>query len=352
MKPAALDIFVCPTCKGTLDLQVIAQDGREVLEGTLTCRGCGAEYVVTRGVPRFVERSAYAGSFGFQWNWFRTVQLDSANGTNESERTLAATTGWTEADYRERLVLDAGVGAGRFAEVVAKQEGEVFGIDLSTAVDGAYLNIGRQERVHLAQADVFAMPFRDQTFDLAYSIGVLHHTPDPRAAFARVAAAVKHGGGLAVFVYARYGPNHYFEDAIREVTRRLPIRLALLLSAAAIPLYYVYRLPLLGKVLQLVCPISLHPNWRWRWLDTFDSATPRYQWKFLYPEIFRWFREHGFREIEIFDKPIRIRGMKMGEFDSLGRQDIRTTLGGLVNGISPAPADGARVLQDTQPTDR
>lgn len=313
MKPAAVEVLVCPGCKGTLRLSMTRRDGAEVLEGTLACRTCGAEYPVTRGVPRFVAHGAYAASFGFQWNLFRTVQVDSLNGTQESERALAAATGWTDGDYRGRRVLDAGVGAGRFAEIVARKGGEVFGIDLTTAVEAAYLNIGHHERVHLAQADIFAMPFRDETFDLAYSIGVLHHTPDPQAAFACVGGAVKPGGGLAVYVYARYGPGHYIVDALRAVTSRLPAGLMVVLSATAIPLYYLYRLPAVGKVLGLLCPISVHPNWRVRWLDTYDWYTPRYQAKFLYPEVFRWFRGQGFHEIEIFDGPIRMRGVKAAE---------------------------------------
>src|SRR2546426_9208451 len=157
MKTAALDIFVCPGCKGTLDLRTVARDGREVLEGSLTCRGCGAEYAVTRGVPRFVDRSAYAASFGFQWNWFRTVQLDSVNGTAESERTLYNTTGWTGEDYRGRLVLDAGVGAGRFAEIVAKKGGQVAGVELTTAVAAASGNGGRKRVGRPVPGDIIAI---------------------------------------------------------------------------------------------------------------------------------------------------------------------------------------------------
>jgi SAM-dependent methyltransferase len=195
---------------------------------------------------------------------------------------------------------------------VARDGGEIVGIDLTMAVDAAYANIGRLPGVHLAQADIFAMPFREGTFDLAYSIGVLHHTPSPRAAFDRVASAVKKDGALAVYLYAGYGPNRHFSDAIRRVTTRLPLSLMLALSAAAVPLYYPYRVPGLGKVLHLLCPIAMHANWRWRWLDTFDWYTPRYQWKFLYPEVFRWFRANGFLDIEVFDGPIRMRGTRKG----------------------------------------
>jgi SAM-dependent methyltransferase len=310
MKHALLPRLVCPTCRDALSLRVEAEVGAEVMEGALRCARCGREYPIVRGVPRFVDSGAYADSFGFQWNRFGQVQLDSVNGTRQSEEALEATTGWREADYAGRLVLDAGVGSGRYAEVVASKGGEVIGVDITAAIDAAWTNIGRHERVHLLQADIFAMPFRDATFDLAYSVGVLHHTPDTRAAFERVAATVKPGGGFAVYVYAKYTPANHFSDAIRKVTTRLPKRLMLALAAVAVPLWYPYQLPVVGKVLRIVAPISPHPDWRWRWLDTFDWYTPHYQWKALYPEVFRWFHETGFREIEIFDEPIRMRGRK------------------------------------------
>ena len=313
MKIRALDVIVCPGCKGELALHTSASDGAEVLEGRLSCTGCGRVYPVTGGVPRFVPEDAYAQSFGCQWNWFRTVQLDSINQTSESEQALVGATGWTDQEFDGRRLLDAGVGAGRFADRASAKGAEVFGVDLTTAIDAAYRNIGKRPNVHLFQADIFALPFRNGTFDLAYSIGVLHHTPDPRDAFARVAATVKPCGRFAVYMYARYGPSHKASDAIRTITTRLPLKLMWALSAAAIPLYYVYRVPLVGKAFRLAAPISMEPEARWRWLDTFDWYTPKYQFKYLYPEIFRWFRENGFHDVEIFDGPIRMSGKKMAD---------------------------------------
>jgi SAM-dependent methyltransferase len=313
MKSSVLDIIVCPTCKAQLDLAVETVEAKEVIEGVLTCTTCGKQYPISGGVPRFVPRDAYAESFGRQWNWFRTVQIDSLNRSSESEQALQATTGWKDDEYDGRRLLDAGVGAGRFAERAAAKGADVFGVDLTSAVDAAYRNIGSWPNVHLFQADIFALPFREKTFDLAYSIGVLHHTPDTRAAFGHVAAAVKPGGKLAVYLYARYGASHKASDVIRTITTRLPLSVMWVLSSAAIPLYYVYRIPALGKVLRLALPISMEPDPKWRWLDTFDWYTPKYQWKYLYPEVFRWFRENNFHDVEIFDGPIRMSGKKLPE---------------------------------------
>jgi len=83
-----------------------------------------------------------------------------------------------------------------------------------------------------------------------------------------------------------------------------------LLSALAIPLYYLHQIPVVGCIFRVILPISLHPNWRWRWLDTFDWYTPTYQWKMLYPEVFRWFRTNGFLDIDVFDEPICMRVVK------------------------------------------
>ena len=56
-------------------------------------------------------------------------------------------------------------------------------MDASSAVDAARANLGEQERLHLAQADLFDLPFDEGAFDRVLCFGVLQHTPDPRRAF-------------------------------------------------------------------------------------------------------------------------------------------------------------------------
>lgn len=310
MKPRLLELLVCPACKGELALRAEGPGGGDVQSGALACAPCRATYPIVRGIPRFAGQDAYAESFGDEWHRFRTVQLDSANGTTESEDGFALKTGLAAGDVRGRLVLDAGVGAGRYAEVMARWGAEVVGVDLTRAVDAAALNLRAYPGAHLVQADIFALPFRDETFDLAYSIGVLHHTPDTAAAFRRVAAMVKKGGQLAVYVYHAGGLMRYVSDALRVVTTRLPRPVVYWGSLAAVPLHYVHRLPVVGRVSQILLPTIDHEHWRWRWLDTFDWYTPKYQWKHRYPEVLRWFREAGFTDLYVADEPVCVRGVK------------------------------------------
>ena len=73
------------------------------------------------------------------------------------------------------------------------------------------------------QADVYHLPFRPGVFDFAYSIGVLHHLPEPEAAFQRVVALVRPGGSVFIWVYSnRRRLLNFLLEAVRAVTTRSP----------------------------------------------------------------------------------------------------------------------------------
>lgn len=164
-------ILKCVRCGGV---------GLESAPAAWSCPTCHATFPIARGVPRFVSAEEYSTSFGFQWSRFSRTQLDSATGTTRSRDTFVEKTGWSLHDLRGKRTLDVGCGMGRFAEICAEAGAEVHAIDLSTAVDAAATNLARWPNVHVYQADVMNLPFQDESFDLIYSIGVLHHTPDTR----------------------------------------------------------------------------------------------------------------------------------------------------------------------------
>lgn len=87
------------------------------------------------GVLDFISSTGrdYCDNFGKQWNRFREVQLDSLTTKSESRDRFFAETGWTPAKIKGKLLLDAGCGAGRFAEVALEAGARVVAVDISEA---------------------------------------------------------------------------------------------------------------------------------------------------------------------------------------------------------------------------
>jgi SAM-dependent methyltransferase/uncharacterized protein YbaR (Trm112 family) len=313
-----LNWICCPSCKSDLALTVVAVSGTStVTDGTLTCSACKTTYPIIRGVPRFASTDGYAGSFSYEWNRWSRVQLDSANGRRESEATFTEKTGFTASELAGKLVLDVGCGAGRFLDVAERWGARVIGVDFSFAVEAAQANVGDRLNADVIQADVFNLPFRDDIFDAVFSLGVLHHTRDTRAAFLALPRHVRPGGAVAVWLY--YYTDRLYNratDAWRRLFRGAPNWLlygwSWLLCALFSGLYrrrFMNRLP--WYHLQRVLPVNKHPDWQWRVLDTFDWYSPTFQDKECSPErVIGWCREGGLRAVEVFAYPTSIRARR------------------------------------------
>ena len=125
------------------------------------------------------------------------------------------------------LMLDAGCGAAYSAQILFAGRFDrmrYVGVDVSRASDvaaGRFAQAGIPAAV--VQGDLMSLPFADGTFDILFSEGVLHHTPDTRAALAAVARKVRRGGALAFYVYRRKSPVREFtDDYIRDRVSDLP----------------------------------------------------------------------------------------------------------------------------------
>jgi SAM-dependent methyltransferase len=310
MRPELLAWLRCPACRSGYEAVAARSGAGGIEEGQLRC-GCAPAVPVRGGIPRFAGSDGYARSFSFEWQRHATTQLDSASGTGRSAAQFAARLDVPLEWLRGKLVLDAGCGSGRFAEVAVRYGATVIGADLSAAVDEAARNLRQHSRAHWLQADLARLPFAPETFDLIYSFGVLHHTPRAREAFEALVPLLKPGGRLSVFVYSSYNKGIvYSSKAWRALTTRLPRRLLYGLCAASVPLYFLYRLPLLGPLGKMLLPISMEPDWRWRWLDTFDWYSPRYQSKHTHAEVCAWMQRKGLEMVFIGDGEVTMVGRK------------------------------------------
>ena len=398
MRYRLLNFLVCPLCGRPLQLTVFeeaqrarragvpaarcspcflaAQDSSldgccddcaqaEIIHGLLRC-SCGRMFPIVHGVPvmlpensgpllklhdTYPERFAVPADcsdspnnvsregkktqerFGYEWMRYPACFDDEERGIFFEETQLAP------GEFAGRLTLDAGCGMGRFTRVAGAQGGEVIGVDLSESVYRAHDLTEHMPNVHIVQADLMCLPFNAGSFDIIYSLGVLHHTPDTRKALASVARYVRPGGILSIWVYGTAGRYADFASnplrperlrfvesecakrlywllvlkreqcshALRRITVRMPHRL---LYACC------YLLALLGKVpLVKYLTFSAHPDWRVRLLENFDWLSPPFQHHHTKEEVTAWFSEGGFEDVSMlrhgFSPKVGILGKKL-----------------------------------------
>jgi SAM-dependent methyltransferase len=319
MKTCLLEYLVCPTSGNKVELEISEWDGDEILEGSLVSPS-GERYPIRRGIPRFVSSEKYTDTFGFQWNKHARIYFDGTYKyrTRSIYEQLGQTLGLSQEKIRDKTVLDIGCGTGANGAAMAEWGArEVFCVDLSSAVEAAYANTRHLKNVHVIQADMFELPFRYESFDVLYSVGVLHHTPDTAKAFLSLMPFLKENGIISIWVYPDCPDlGQRLSDKLRSVTTRMNPRFLYALCWLAVPTYYVYKIPFLGKALfHFLPPISTEPYWEDRVLDTFDWYSPTFQWKHTYPEVYRWFQEANLTDIHLLDGPVSMWGKKSNRSD-------------------------------------
>jgi 2-polyprenyl-3-methyl-5-hydroxy-6-metoxy-1,4-benzoquinol methylase len=310
-----IQTLVCPATGQNLHLDA-ATSGPDDTPFLATADG-KQRYPVKEGIPRFVAPENYADSFGYQWNKYAKLQLDSCNGTPFSRERFFSITEWDPEAMRGKKVLDAGCGAGRFSEVALTTGAEVTAMDLSQAVEACQRNLGESSNLNVVQASIYEMPFRPGSFDFAYCIGVIQHTPDPKRSVLEICKMVKPGGQVGLWIYERDWKSYLgtvgfkyllrpwtmkmSRQQVEDFTNRLE-RLCWPINRFArrwgLPGKIIMRmLPVASAYLQDV-PLSDKDFREWVRLDTFDMYSPAHDHPQKFPVVAGWLREAGFTEIK------------------------------------------------------
>jgi len=199
------ELLACPACAGAL-----AND--------LSCCVCGTRFDAPDGIPdlrlpgdartevvrRFYDRAPFPGY----------PDRDSLSALHaRAERSVFARQ-INHAIAGDARIVEVGCGTGQMSLYLARADRLVVGADLTRAallLGAAAARRFGLDRVQFVETDLWRPGLRAGAFDVVYSSGVLHHTPNPRASFARLAQLARPGGTIVLGVYNAFA--------------RLPLRL-------------------------------------------------------------------------------------------------------------------------------
>lgn len=236
----------------------------------------GCSFEIKENIPRFVTRENYAQSFGLQWNWFRTTQLDSQTGLTISRDRLTRIAGGSLDVFKGKKTLEAGCGAGRFTELMLEAGANVFAIDLSNAVEANYENCSGFEHYYVSQADILRLPVMPEQFDIVVCIGVIQHTPDPNVTMRTLCSHVKPGGMLLI--------DHYSHDYPATLVRRW-LRSFLLKRSGQYSMSFVQRLVKVLWSFHLFVYKRRDTKSGWRAIEFLMRWSPVVDYHYAYPQL-------------------------------------------------------------------
>jgi SAM-dependent methyltransferase len=195
---------------------------------------------------------------------------------------------------------------------------------MHSGIEAVAARLDATDNVTVIQANLLALPFKDASFDVAWSSGVLMYSPDPSQVFASVARTVKPGGRFFISVYGK-DVNHYrmFRHLL-PWAHRLPTPFVYAISALiAVPLYlgfngslwYVRTFrtgPGPHRVAIFTVEDSSPKSYKSIVLNLFDQLHPHAQSEHSVEEVLGWFSANGFHEMVVTEHigMVAVRGVK------------------------------------------
>ena len=192
------DLLACPACEGALSSE-------------WRCRACGTQFEAPDDIPnlrlpgdartdtvrRFYEHEPFPGY----------PPRDSLSALRVRAARSAFARLLDRAIPGDARVVEMGCGTGQMSLYLARADRIVIGADLTRASLVLGTSAARRfglDRVRFVETDLHNAGLHAGRFDVVYSAGVVHHTPDPRAAFARVSRLARPGGVIVLGVYNRF----------------------------------------------------------------------------------------------------------------------------------------------------
>ncbi len=195
-------LLACPACQGDL---------RREDDDALRCIACDARYATRGDIPDLrvssEDRTETVRAFYTESPFPNYPPNDTLSGLRGRAARSELARLLEQAIPGDARVLELGCGTGQMSLFLATADRVVVGADLTRA--SLELAAGAAARydlrgVRFVETDLRAPGLRAEAFDVVYSSGVLHHTPDPRTSFRAMAKLVKPGGVIVLGLYNVY----------------------------------------------------------------------------------------------------------------------------------------------------
>jgi len=238
MRRQALEFIACPNCLESLSLSkgAVEEADGHVMVGELICKREGCRFQLKEGVPVLlassVEDIKVETADRFAEEWTRWSEL-----RDYYEKQFL---GWVapiaREDFAGKVVFEGGCGKGRHTSVVVGFGAKaVVGVDLGASAFVAFKNTRDLPNAHVVVGDLLNPPVIP-VFDLAFSVGVIHHLPNPAEGFKTLSSVVRPGGRVVVWVYGKEN-NEWIITWVDPVRKALTAKLgpATLRVLSAVP---------------------------------------------------------------------------------------------------------------------
>lgn len=183
--------------------------------------------------------------FGHSWNIFSEIL------PVHEEQFLRWTSGFDKGDWTGKRFLDVGCGIGRNSWwPLTYGAASCLSIDVDErTLAAARSNLADYSNAVVVNRSAYEIDEADE-FDIAFSIGVIHHLDDPLAAVRQMRRAIRPGGTVLLWLYG-YENNEwlvrYFDPARRFLFSKMPLKLVYFLSLPATALLWLILKAGLGR---------------------------------------------------------------------------------------------------------